>query len=77
MAKTKVGVGIQALLTGEAQLAAHSLPPESQLDYTAVREAVLEQVGLSLQENQCFRSTSSEGKDSPLTYAHDSCKHWL
>lgn len=40
------GLHIYALLTGEAQLSAHSLPLERHLNYTAKNRAMLEQVGL-------------------------------
>ncbi|KAK0152897.1 SCAN domain-containing protein 3 [Merluccius polli] len=69
------------LLTGEAQLAAHSLPAGAQRDYEAVDKAIRDRLGLNPEEHRRrFRAlTFSEG-DRPFTYAQqlrDQARRWL
>ena len=58
------------LLTGEAQLAAHSLPAGAQRDYEAVTRAIRDRLGLYPEEHRRrFRAlTFSEG-DRPFAFA--------
>lgn len=75
--RAKRGLCILVLLTGEAQLAAHTLTPECQLDYTALRSAIPEQVGLLLEEH-CWYVHIIRG--AIFTYAQwllESCKSWF
>lgn len=69
MPESKRGLHIQALLTDEAQLAAHSLPPTSHLSYGAVKKAVLERVGLTpKQRRQSFWEMALGEADKLFTF---------
>ncbi|KAK0142845.1 SCAN domain-containing protein 3 [Merluccius polli] len=69
------------LLTGEAQLAAHSLPAGAQRDYEAVERAIRDRLGLTPEEHRRrFRALPFAEGDRPFTYAQqlrDQARRWL
>ncbi|KAK0137336.1 Zinc finger protein 24 [Merluccius polli] len=69
------------LLTGEAQLAAHSLPAGAQRDYEAVDRAIRDRLGLNPEEHRRrFRALTFLEGDRPFTYAQqlrDQARRWL
>ena len=69
------------LLTGEAQLAAHSLPAGAQRDYEAVDKAIRDRLGLNPEEHRRrFRALTFAEGDRPFTYAQqlrDQARRWL
>ncbi|KAK0145667.1 SCAN domain-containing protein 3 [Merluccius polli] len=69
------------LLTGEAQLAAHSLLAGAQRDYEAVERAIRDRLGLTPEEHRRrFRALPFAEGDRPFTYAQqlrDQARRWL
>ena len=69
------------LLTGEAQLAAHSLPAGAQHDYDAVDKAIRDRLGLNPEEHRRrFRALAFTEGDRPFTYGQqlrDQMRRWL
>ena len=69
------------LLTGEAQLAAHSLPAAAQKDFDTVTRAIRDRLGLNPEEHRCrFRALAFNDGDRPFTYAQqlrDQARRWL
>ncbi|XP_035259538.1 SCAN domain-containing protein 1-like [Anguilla anguilla] len=74
-------VRLLPLLTGEAQQAAHSLPPTARAEYANLRKAVLDCLGYSPEEHRRrFRETALAGEDRPFAYAQrllDMARRWL
>ena len=69
------------LLTGEAQLAAHSLPAAAQKDFDTVARAIRDRLGLNPEEHRRrFRALAFNDGDRPFTYAQqlrDQARRWL
>ncbi|XP_057178616.1 uncharacterized protein LOC130547009 [Triplophysa rosa] len=69
------------LLSGEAQVAAQQLPPESLLVYAELKKAILQRVGRSPEQHrQRFRSLGLAEAGRPYLLAQqlrDSCRKWL
>ncbi|XP_056432671.1 zinc finger protein 24-like [Gadus chalcogrammus] len=69
------------LLTGEAQLAAHSLPAAAQKDFDTVARAIRDRLGLNPEEHRRrFRALAFTDGDRPFTYAQqlrDQVRRWL
>ena len=69
------------LLSGEAQQAAHSLPPSAQADNVNIRKAVLDRTGYSPEEQRRrFRELVLAMGDRPFAYAQrltDLARRWL
>ncbi|XP_064182663.1 zinc finger and SCAN domain-containing protein 30-like [Anguilla rostrata] len=74
-------VCLQPLLTGEAQLAAHGLPPGARADDNSVKRAVLDQLGCSSEDQRRrFREANLSAGDRPFAYAQrltDMARCWL
>ncbi|XP_064189961.1 uncharacterized protein LOC135253984 [Anguilla rostrata] len=74
-------VRLLPLLTGEAQQAAHSLPPPARAVYANLKKAVLDRLGYSPEEHRRrFRETALAGADRPFAYAQrllDMARRWL
>ena len=69
------------LLTGEAQLAAHSLPVGAQRDYDAITRAIRDRLGLYPEEHRRrFRALAFGEGDRPFAFAQqlrDQARRWL
>ena len=69
------------LLTGEAQLAAHSLPAAAQNDFNLVARAIRDRLGLNPEEHRRrFRALALTDGDRAFTYAQqlrDQARRWL
>ena len=69
------------LLTGEAQLAAHSLPAAAQNNFNLVARAIRDRLGLNPEEHRRrFRALAFNDGDRPFTYApqlRDQARRWL
>ncbi|XP_035259046.1 uncharacterized protein LOC118230184 [Anguilla anguilla] len=74
-------VRLLPLLTGEAQRAAHSLPPTARTVYGNLKKAVLDRLGYSPEEHRRrFRETALAREDRPFAYAQrllDMARRWL
>ena len=74
-------VRLLPLLSGEAQQAAHSLPPSARGVYQNIRKAVLDRTGYSPEEQRRrFRDLGMADEDRPFAYAQrltDLAKRWL
>ena len=74
-------VRLLPLLSGEAQQAAHSLPPAARAHYVNVRKAVLDRTGYSPEEQRRrFRELVLATGDRPFAYAQrltDLARRWL
>ena len=74
-------VRLLPLLSGEAQQAAHSLPPSARGVYHNVRKAVLDRTGYSPEEQRRrFRDLGMADEDRPFAYAQrltDLAGRWL
>ncbi|XP_064175955.1 uncharacterized protein LOC135246428, partial [Anguilla rostrata] len=74
-------VRLLPLLTGEAQRAAHSLPPTARTIYGNLKKAVLDRLGYSPEEHRRrFRETALAREDRPFAYAQrllDMARRWL
>ena len=69
------------LLTGEAQLAAHSLPAAAQMDFDTVARAIRDRLGLNPEEHRRrYRALAFTNGDRPFTYTQqlrDKARRWL
>nr|XP_043887672.1 uncharacterized protein LOC122773229 [Solea senegalensis]XP_043891582.1 uncharacterized protein LOC122775615 [Solea senegalensis] len=69
------------LLTGVAQLAAHSLPAAARHDYTQLRRVILDRLGSTSEgHRRRFRGLSFEEAGRPFAYAQqllDAARRWL
>ena len=69
------------LLTGEAQLAAHSLPAGAQRDYDSITRAIRDRLGLYPEEHRRrFRALAFREGDRPFAFAQqlmDQARRWL
>ena len=74
-------VRLLPLLSGEAQQAAHSLPPSARGVYQNLRKAVLDRTGYSPEEQRRrFRDLGMAEEDRPFAYAQrltDLARRWL
>ena len=74
-------VHLLPLLLGEAQQAAHSLPPSARAHYVNIRKAVLDRTGYSPEEQRRrFRELVLATGDRPFAYAQrltDLARRWL
>ena len=74
-------VRLLPLLSGEAQQAAHSLPPSARANYSNLRKAVLDRTGYSPEEQRRrFRELVLAAVDRPFAYAQrltDLARRWL
>ncbi|XP_064175891.1 uncharacterized protein LOC135246326 [Anguilla rostrata] len=69
------------LLTGEAQQAAHGLPPGARADYKTVKRAILDRLGCSPEDyRRRFRMAHLVAEDRPFAYAQrltHMARRWL
>ena len=81
MAPPGVGARLLPLLTGEAQLVAHSLLAGAQRDYDAITRAIRDRLGLYPEEHRRrFRALAIREGDRPFTFAQqlmDQARRWL
>ncbi|XP_035285217.1 uncharacterized protein LOC118233567 [Anguilla anguilla] len=74
-------VHLLPLLTGEAQQAAHGLPPGARADYKTVKRAILDRLGCSPEDyRRRFRTAKLGAEDRPFAYAQrltHMARRWL
>ncbi|XP_035280871.1 uncharacterized protein LOC118231294 isoform X1 [Anguilla anguilla] len=74
-------VHLLPLLTGEAQQAAHGLPPGARADYKIVKRAILDRLGCSTEDyRRRFRTAKLVAEDRPFAYAQrltHMARRWL
>ncbi|XP_035244367.1 uncharacterized protein LOC118211329 [Anguilla anguilla] len=74
-------VHLLPLLTGEAQQAAHGLPPGARADYKTVKRAILDRLGCSPEDyRRRFRMANLVADDRPFAYSQrltHMARRWL